>query len=337
VNSLEILWQELDAEPVTAAGEVQRRLKTPTQFEAFLTQSRPLRRLGLLVAFDEGPGSLWKQVHSSHGVVVSVDPRAAHPWVRIEERDDRFHSVFAALVHDLVGGLVVLEGLPRKTRPIGMDFVLGRLARWQTCLRAQPEGLSGEKRAGLVGELEVLKQLVDGGVAPNDAVLHWTGPADAIQDFQFPGGSIEVKASRQTQPTAVRITSERQLDTTTTPLLLLVHVAVDERTGGAGKSLPEIVEAARDAVGRSSDAGLLLDDRLIEYGYLEVHLDKYGDSSYSIRSLDWYEVSDGFPRLVEADMPPGVGDAAYSLALSACEAHRLAPEAVPARAMELSS
>jgi hypothetical protein len=188
--------------------------------------------------------------------------------------------------------------------------------------------LSDEKQAGLFGELIVMRHLLTAGLPALSASSAWTGPLGAHQDFQYEGSSIEVKGSRQTQPTTVRISSERQLDATGMKRLFLVHVGLDPRLDGVGDSLPSLVDSVRQLCGRESNAGLVLDDRLIAYGYLDVHAPRYEPLSFTVRNLDAFEVLEGFPRIVECDVPPGVGEVSYLLALSACEGFRVTPEVV---------
>jgi hypothetical protein len=318
------LWESMDADATGAGkGEVQRRLRG-TPFDLFLTQERPSRRAGFSARFDEKPGTLWRELRSSQGLNIRVDARPGQPaTLQLTEVDERFHSIFEALVADLFRGLEILGNQPAETRVPALDFLAGRVIRWQTCLKANSDGLSAEKQAGLFGELTVMAGLLGAGVNANVCVDRWTGPAQAIQDFQFDPLAIEVKASRQTQPTTVRISSERQLDTSTLDRLLLVHVALDERNDGTGQTLPAKVAELRNAVGRQSDAGLLLDDRLIQYGYLDMHAPRYEDRSYAIRWVDHFDVKEPMARIVEADLPVGVGDVTYGLALSACEDFRL--------------
>ena len=318
------LWSSMDADATGAGkGEVQRRLRG-TPFDLFLTQERPSRRAGFFARFDEKPGSLWRDLRSSQGLNIRVDARpGALATLQLTEVDDRFHDIFEALVADLFKGLEVLGSQPVETRVPALDFLAGRVIRWQTCLKANSDGLSAEKRAGLFGELSVMAALLEAGVNPHLCVDRWTGPAQAVQDFQFDPLTIEVKASRQTQPTTVRISSERQLDTSTLERLLLVHVALDERSDGTGRTLPDKVAELRVAAGLQSDAGLLLDDRLIQYGYLDMHAPRYEGRSYAIRTIDHFDVKEPMARIVEADLPVGIGDISYGLALSACEDFRL--------------
>lgn len=330
-DDLDALWADMDAEPaVPGAGHIARRLPIPG-YAVYLTQARPQRQRGLRIEIKEAPGSLWKDLRSSRGLDVRVDARPGNPpSLQLTEVDQRFHEVFVALTTDLTRGLSLLSEAPAEQRPLAMDFLVARISSWQACLKANNDGLSDEKRAGLFGELHTLLRLIDAGAPAHDAVDKWTGPQNAIQDFQFHALTLEVKASRQTQPTNVRISSERQLDTSTLDRLLLVHYGLDERSDGSGQTLPEIVEQARTAAAAQGHTSLLLDQRLIDYGYLDLHAGRYNDRSYAIRTIDHFDVVDPMPRLVEASLPKGVGRVSYELALSACEPFRLDGDTVQA-------
>jgi len=61
----------------------------------------------------------------------------------------------------------------------------------------------------------------------------------------------------------------------------------------------------------------VLEEKLISYGYHDVHRAKYAETLFLIRSHRAYQVTDSFPRLI-APLPTGVGDLSYTIALSAC-------------------
>ena len=67
---------------------------------------------------------------------------------------------------------------------------------------------------------------------------------------------------------------------------------------------------------------LLFRDKLLRYGYLDQHSDRYSDVAYVIREVMTFKVEEGFPRIIENDLVPGVGSVRYRLALSACEPWR---------------
>jgi hypothetical protein len=67
-------------------------------------------------------------------------------------------------------------------------------------------------------------------------------------------------------------------------------------------------------------------DRLLEYGYADVHRYRYDHTRYTVRELWVLEVADGFPRITELDLPEGVGRVRYQLSLTACADWRRTPD-----------
>lgn len=324
---LDEVWSAIEDESAApGAGQIGRLLPVPGA-KVYLTQSRPQRQVGFRVETHEKPGRLWKDVRSSQGLDIRVEARPGQtPALQLTELDLRFHNVFVALIRDLIRGLTVLSEHADDDRPLVLDFLAARISSWQACLKANNDGLSGERRAGLFGELSTLRLLVEAGVDRHLVVDKWTGPDNAVQDFQFSELALEVKASRQTQPVNVRITSERQLDISTHERLLLLHYGLDERSDGSGETLPQTVEMIRGLMTEDPHASLLLDEKLTTYGYLDLHAPRYADRSYSIRSIDYFDVVDKLPRIVEADLPVGIGRVSYDLSLAACEPYRLPEE-----------
>lgn len=318
------VWATMDDEPAPSTGGHLRRRLPINAYEVYLTQERPSRLPGLHVSTSEKPGSLWKELRDSTGLEVRFDARPGHPAsLHLAERDSRYHEVFSDMVSRLVAAIEELSAMEAQDRPLLMDHLAARILRWQAALRANQDGLSSERRAGLFGELCLLLHVLDAGVTPTVAVAKWTGPADAIQDFQYVGLAMEVKTSRQTQPTNVRIASERQLDTSTHDRLLLIHYGLDERSDGSGTSLNQIVERVRSTLGPAGHAAITFEDHLAAYGYFDLHGPRYADTSYAIRNVDYFDVRDPMPRIAESDVPIGLGRVSYDLSLAVCEPCRL--------------
>ncbi len=164
MTELEEIWLALSEEETPQPGDVHRRLPSAAGVDIFLTHSRPARRAGFTVVVDEAPGTLWRQLRSSQGLTVTMNVRGSKPSLTVQERETGFHAVFSAMVADLVTGLEVLADRTPPGRPLLMDFLAGRIARWQVCLREEREGLSEEKQAGLFGELHVLGRLLEAGL-----------------------------------------------------------------------------------------------------------------------------------------------------------------------------
>ena len=143
--------------------------------------------------------------------------------------------------------------------------------------------------------------------------MAWTGPRRAPHDFQTPYGSVEVKTTSAASPHSFRVANIRQLDRGVSALYICV-VRVHESEGGE-ETLPEAIDRLRSALGASAKQ---LDGPLITVGYIEAQRALYESPRYSIRSLRFFRVGDGFPRLLESEIPNGVEGVSFSVALAAC-------------------
>jgi hypothetical protein len=162
-----------------------------------------------------------------------------------------------------------------------------------------------------------------------EALSGWKGPQGAHQDFQFSAVWIEVKTTFAKQPQTVRITSERQLDDTRAPALFL-HVLMLEPQQGGAATLPALVAQMRATLGTWPVARESFEEALLAGGYLDKHAPHYAGVGYAVRQCQDFRVAPGFPRIVESDLPPGIGDASYRLSLAACSGFIVPPEALVA-------
>jgi hypothetical protein len=151
--------------------------------------------------------------------------------------------------------------------------------------------------------------------------MAWTGPSWSPQDFQGEGFGIEVKTSASKEPQTMRITSERQLDAQGLRVLFLGHLSLEVKVG-SGETLPQIIQDLRQrAVEAACETEF--ETRLYEWGYHDVHAWIYSRHGFVLRGEHIYEVREDFPRITEADVRPGVGNVAYSIAVSECSPYIL--------------
>jgi Putative PD-(D/E)XK family member, (DUF4420) len=146
----------------------------------------------------------------------------------------------------------------------------------------------------------------------------WQGQSRANHDFQLGRHAFEVKTTTARGPFEVRISSERQLDDVGLDSLHLVVVVVAELPDGA-HTLPALVNDLRERLSTDVEALDGLNGKLVEGGYLDAHAPRYS-AAYEQRSLRWFRVGEGFPRITETMLPDGIGDATYTLSLAACKA-----------------
>ena len=246
--------------------------------------------------------------------------------VMVELADPALKDVFTPLVEDLA---MRIAGAPNDR--VATEELASGLARWQDLFeQLQRDGMAVLVRRGLAGELMVMLRDVLPHVAPGPAVDAWTGPLKANQDFQRPAVAIEVKVTTGQQPQGFTVANERELDPTGAGVLIVVHVSLDERRGGAGASLNDLVDDIRGRLAGHPLAVSALADKLARVGYLDVHRHMYDEPRYEPRAVRHMQVRNGFPRITEQELRPGVGAVRYTVSLSACQGYDIDPAEVHA-------
>ena len=317
---IEEMWKALEEDANTgktgSGGWLLRLTKAEVQFPLFVGLELGSRRRAILLRLPEDsmpPRRNWPRSKGLEPLSVLVDH---HSHFGVALKEPRFADVFTALVEDLVRRVSEATDIPEQSRAF-----LGQLSRWQKFLSASADGLSDESQRGLWGELHCLREVLL-PVAGARSVCGWKGGERAHQDFQFPGGAIEVKTTLAKQPQIVRITSERQLDHSTCKSLFLHVISLDVREG-AGESLPAMVASLRTNLSSDAASREQFEDELLAAGYLDAHVTRYAGRGYLVRSIDSFRVTPAFPCLVETQLPRGVGDVNYGLAVAACEPHKV--------------
>lgn len=189
--------------------------------------------------------------------------------------------------------------------------------RWRHFVERRSAPLSPERVRGLVGEAVILMRLM-AHIGYLNALIQWTGPHDALRDFELDDASpVEVKTYQTQTGSSVRINDPEQLEPTSGRP---VYLAVVEIAGNmsSGRTLPEILAVLSDTVARQPGGVELLEEKLAQYGYLSAHTAMYTDA-YVIGSTRIYAVETGFPRLLASTVPPGVDDVAFSVRLAAID------------------
>lgn len=238
----------------------------------------------------------------------------------VELIDPALSDVFTPLVEDLAGRIAATRDAAAATAELASG-----LARWQDLLeQIGRDGLSTLARRGLAGELIVMRTDVLPHVAPEAAVDAWTGPLKANQDFQRPAVAVEVKVTTGQNPQGFIVANERELDRTGTGTLVVAHVSLDERLGGTGRSINDLVDDLRQKLAGHPVALAAFNAKLALVGYLDVHRDKYPEPHYEPRALKHLNVRDDFPRITEMDLREGVGAVRYTVSLAACEGYGMA-------------
>ena len=226
--------------------------------------------------------------------------------------DNSLSSIFAVLCEDLFNSVSDV----RKEKEL-VKSLQNRFLKWKELFElARSPGLSPEKQIGLFGELFLLKELFveTGNFA--ECLNIWVGPDTGIRDFEKNNNAIEVKTTQTHNHQKIKISSERQLDTTLLENLFLFHLSLEKRNGNEN-SLNKIVSELFSIIDDNKLLSNVLKRKLISVGYFKHHESCYENISYLIRGEDFYKVTEHFPRIEEKDLMKGVGDVKYSIVLTA--------------------
>lgn len=293
-------WQAI-ALPPAGPVEVQAGRRSPDNAES------------VLLGFSSAQLAAAEKLPEGQGFVVerASPERSGQLRLALTRRFSGSVELFAAMACDVVGALdeAASSGAGESTL---LRVFIRRVSAWQEFMRKGSQALSPEAEIGLVGELNVLKSIVDAGISHAVAVESWVGPLDGVQDFELGTGAIEVKATLSADGFPAKVGSLEQLDDSMRQPLFLAGVRL--RQTETGQSLPEMVEGLRESTKIDMEAATILGDRLIAAGYFDVHSDRYVRRFIAIDILV-IAVDSKFPRLTHATVLSGVTHASYRIEL----------------------
>lgn len=227
---------------------------------------------------------------------------------------------------DLIGGELAERLAAGADAPA--QIVARVLAKWRRFWGQLPrQMLSREAQVGLFGELWFLSAWLLSRVGAAEAVTRWRGPFGARHDFEWPGGSVEVKASTATRGAIHRINNIEQLAPPEQGDLLFFSLRLREEAG-ATNTLPALVAACRWRIGSDDVALTRFENALAQAGYSPIHEEEYGRSRFRVASEALYVVRSDFPRLtpvqIVGGLPSGVEQVEYQINLAGFDHLRIA-------------
>ncbi|WP_157823197.1 PD-(D/E)XK motif protein [Psychromonas sp. MB-3u-54] len=224
-------------------------------------------------------------------------------------------ELFLALCSDVISATRPLK--PSAVVPV----VFRRIERWREFLKQDRDKILPERIIkGLIGELVYLQQHIAAKYGTAQAIDFWTGPEGSPQDFNIQNAAVEVKCQIGTSSPKVKISSAEQLCGQLEELyLFVVTLGKIEPEAKDALSLPSLIELIKSNLEMSGNTQQLekFQDALLNIGY--VYSERYLSYSYIVASKRFYEVAEQFPRLPLSNIPNGVGNVTYDLALINCE------------------
>jgi hypothetical protein len=261
-----------------------------------------------------------------NGIDVSVERRPGDGARLVLTLEDRGQfDIFRALCGHL---LDATADHPRGANGPGLRLVLRRLADWHNMLRRRREGLlTTEETIGLVGELLFLRDQVMPRAGVSGGVAAWRGAHRDEQDFAFGAWQIEVKTQLSTSDHRLLISSEAQLDTAGSRLLLCHQAVARAPAGGGALSLNTLIDDLTRQVTAAGPVVLEQFETALE-ACRYARRDEYDEPEWLLTDRRLFEVRDDFPRLTPGMLPAGVHAVSYAILLSACQAFAVNLEAM---------
>lgn len=231
----------------------------------------------------------------------------------LEHQDSK--DMFLAFCTNLADAIGEVDNAVRR-----YDLILAHFGRWQRFFgMARRHILSAAETRGLFAELAVMRMLHErSGVPLVRLVDSWNGPEASKQDFHLGDAAIEVKSLLGSARSAVRISSEDQLDTNLPDLYLLVLHLSNTPAEGTGISLRSMIDQLSE--GMPLPVRDAFEVKLSAVGYAP--LADYAVPEFSVIEYEAFHVRPGFPRLVRPDLPVGVSGVSYQVGLAALHNYR---------------
>jgi hypothetical protein len=235
------------------------------------------------------------------------------PFLCLSQTMPQTDRIFESFVSDICNKIVAVTD-----KKVLQNTLISSLNEWEFFfMRTNDDILSESNQKGLYGELSFLKDYLFKKYSLKEAISFWTGSDKSNHDFQLIGKAVEVKTTSIKQHKKFSISSEKQLDNTGLDTLILALFTVNVHENMPNKTLVSLITEIIDLL--KNDPFLMYDFeiKLAKYGYDARFSEKYIVGFNVINTL-FFDVKEGFPRILQSNVPNGVGDLKYSVVVAAC-------------------
>lgn len=297
-----------------SGGKTSTAIGTPTRVSEATGPYGPVRfALGgngearLLLPL--GPGENPRVIRGAPALAVEVSTfnvgGQPQRFLELTCMDTRLEEVFGHVADQ------ILERIRGNARSV--EAALSTIEEFRhLLLRSAAADVTTEQIAGLVGELLVLKRLLDRSPSSWTA---WRGPEKVRHDFSRGSTALEVKVTLGRGRTRIAINGLEQLAEPEGGRLYLQHFEMEAVAGGL-LSVSSLGRAVLAAASEPDRVQALLAD----VGCVDVHDEAWNTTGFRLENETLYEVQPGFPRLIASDLPEnvaaGISDVQYTIDLA---------------------
>ena len=207
-------------------------------------------------------------------------------------------------VLDLIGGEIAVGFVAPNIAPARLVELV--LAKWRRFWGQLPRPmLTREEQLGLFAELWFLSTWLVPHIGVSEAVISWRGPFGSRHDFEWPGRSIEVKATTSVRGRIHRINGLEQLAPPESGDLMIFSLRLREE-GGASNTLPSLVDVCRAQMELEPESLNLFEAALAKTNYSPTYEDEYAKLKLRTIEEGLFRVEQDFPCITPTSFRVGV-------------------------------
>jgi hypothetical protein len=320
------IWNSINTESQsnTVQTQIARRIPSKGVYPVFLATD-----------FKKGVRLLYIKLDSDHDLITESLPRFRgleislaitsigqfknEEFLKFTQSIPNTDNIFELVISDICDKIIQIQNKRN------LNAILTKVVNeWKIFFEKQEnEILSISAQKGLVGELHFLKDYLFNKYSFAESVFYWTGAERTNHDFQIINSAVEVKTTSSKQHKKFTISSERQLDSTGLEHLYLSLFAINLHSNMPNRTLPALIFEIYKRIQDDPIALFQFQIKLAKYGYNETLSEKY-TIGFTIFEMKFFEVTEGFPRLLQKNLPDGVGDLKYSVIVAACTPFEIA-------------
>lgn len=314
------IWESINTESESKHVQLQviRRIPSQSSFPVFLaTDSKNGIRL-LYIKIDDEDNIIIENLPKFRGleissVVDSLGVFSNKKFIKFSQSIPNTENISESIISDICERVIKIQN--KGNLSIALVKVLNE---WKIFFEKQEnEILSIEYQKGLFGELIFLKDYLFCKYSFAESIFFWTGCDRTTHDFQILDNAIEIKTTSSKQHKKFSVSSEKQLDNIGLEHLYLSLITLNLHHNLPDRTLPSLIKEILIHIEGDSVATFQLHIKLAKYGYNEKLAEKY-TTGFTLNEIRFFEVIEGFPRLLQSDLPDGVGDLNYSVVVAAC-------------------
>lgn len=233
-----------------------------------------------------------------------------HAWVSLARQSSASQEIFLMMADDVIS---TLDMRSQASEPELLSIFLGRIRAWQSFMQRDTDTVLGPAaEVGLIGELELIRALIEIQVPASIVLEAWRGPDDGLHDFVFGTGAIEVKTTLTVGEFPAIIGCLNQLDATLVRPLFLAGIRL--RLCDSGATLPNKVASLRNMLTSEEVALGAFNNLLIRAGYLDSMCTRYL-RHFEAFSTKMLTIDERFPKLTHSNVSSEIRDARYTIDL----------------------